>query len=126
MTREEQMGRKVAGRKVGRPQTNRVALSLRVSPAVRKRLEDRVKETGRSISQEAELLMEQTLQYERAFEAMRGTIKEIEERNVEAALVRRGWTWITDVRGKLWVSPDFPIERSHWVPMPPEEPKGEG
>ncbi len=50
----------MAAKKVGRPPANRVALSLRVSPEVKQRLDDLAEKSGRSISQEAELRLEQS------------------------------------------------------------------
>jgi len=78
--------------------------------------------SGRSISREAEHLIERALAYDRMMDAMRTNLAEIEKGNVEAALHRLGYTPIRTAHGKLWAPPGYPgIERSGFEPWQPGE-----
>lgn len=116
------MGKKQS--KIGRPrdEVKRMALSLRVTPTVRKLLDNAAAEAGRSISQEAEMMIERAIQYDRMFEAMKRTAEQIQQGNLEAELVRVGYELYRHPEyGKAWLSPGFPGERSGFITPPEKE-----
>ncbi len=58
-------------KRTGRPpsEVKRMSLSLRVTPTVKKLIENAAAESGRSISQEVEMMIERAVQYDRIFAA---------------------------------------------------------
>ena len=110
--------------KVGRPpdEVKRMALSLRVTPTVRKLLDNAAAEAGRSISQEAEMMIERAIQYDRTFEAMKTTMEKIKTGNIEAAFREIGYRSEVTENGKIWLPPEYPGPRSGWL-GPEEKPE---
>lgn len=99
----------------------RAPLSLLVRAEIKQLVDERAKASGRTQSQEAEMLIERCLQYDKTMEAMRSTLADIEKGSVEPALFRLGYTPIRTTKEgkvwKLWAEPGFPgIERSGFVP----------
>jgi hypothetical protein len=118
---------KAAKKRVGRPfkspppKGQRVSLGLKVTAEVKRHIDAAARASGRTQSQEAELLIERALQYDRTLEAMRTTLADMQQGNVEAALFRLGFTLVRHVQEgkawKLWAEPGFPgIERSGFIP----------
>ena len=72
------MGGQSMKAKVGRPRdpVRRMPLSLRVTPAVRKRLDRLAAASGRSISQEAELRLEQSFSNEALLSELIAVLKD--------------------------------------------------
>ena len=102
------------------PKGQRVSLGLKVRAEVKALVDREALKTGRTQSQEAELLIERCLQYDRTLAAMRMTLADMEKGSVEAALFRLGYTPIRTIKDgkayKLWAEPGFPVERSGFVP----------
>jgi len=69
-------------------------------------------ETGRTISREVEHMIERCLQYDRTLAAMGKTFEEIKQGNLEAALLRDGYTVerrrIGDKTWKAYREPGYP------------------
>ena len=69
---------RVATKRIGRPtkppkEGERVQLGLRVTPEMKKQLEDAAIQKGRSLSQEVELRLEQSLRFENHLLLTKGT-----------------------------------------------------
>ena len=103
----------------------RAALSLLVRPEIKRLVDARAKANSRTQSQEAEMMIERCLQYEKAMADLGIELGGIETGpmpTVEAAFWRRGYTPVRHLDGegrawKLWAEPGFPgVERSGFVP----------
>jgi hypothetical protein len=93
-----------------------------VAGPTKKAIVESTKASGRSISREAEHLIERALAYDRILAAMGTTLEKIKEGNLEAELWRSGYTPIRTPHGKLWAPPGYPgIERSGFVAAEPGE-----
>jgi len=93
----------------------RVHLGFRVTPELKRRLEEMATRTGRSQSQEAERRLEMSFEWERAlggFEEWKTKhgeeLKAIELGNYQAALHRGGWQRVHTPKGNVWVEPGVP------------------
>jgi len=94
---------------------------MRTTRETRDRLEQAAAASGRSLAQEIEYQLERVIQYDRAFEAMKMTIAEIQRGNLEAELQRAGYTLHRHPEyGKYWLSAGFPRDRSGFF-TPPEK-----
>jgi hypothetical protein len=99
----------------------RAPLSLLVRAEIKRLVDERAKASGRTQSQEAEMLIERCLAYDQTLEAMRTNLEEMAEDRFEAALRRRGFRpTLKMIDGKIWKSwaePGYPgIESSGFVP----------
>ena len=99
----------------------RAPLSLLVRAEIKQLVDERAKASGRTQSQEAEIMIERCLIYDQTMEAMRATIADMQKGNVEATLWRLGYTPVREWReGKVWkkwAEPGFPgVERGGFVP----------
>ena len=116
-------------RRIGRPTKSptpgtRVSLGLKVTPNIKRLLDGAAASSGRTQSQEAEMMIERCLTYDQTLEAMHTTLADMQKDNVEAALRRLGYTPVRvpnedkpDRPWKLWAEPGYPgIERSEFVP----------
>jgi hypothetical protein len=114
-------------KRIGRPMKapargKRVSLGLKVTAEVKRHIDKEARASGRTQSQEAEALIERALQYDRMLDAMRRTLGEIAQENIEAAFHRQGYTPIRDVRGKkAWAEPGFSVGRSEFIPQEAED-----
>jgi hypothetical protein len=80
------------------------------------------KASGRTVSSEAEHLIVRALQYDHLLQSMRTTLEEMERTNIDAVLVRKGYTPIRSAKGKLWAEPGYPgIQRSGFEESTPAE-----
>src|SRR5256885_3024959 len=121
MTRSAVLQRQ-GGRRIKKvPKGERTQIGVIVGGKTKALLLAAMKESGRTISREAEFLIEKALVYDSTLAAMKRTLEEIEKDNVEAALWRKGWRPVreTDKDGKiwkLWAQPGYPgIESSEFV-----------
>jgi hypothetical protein len=116
------------GRPMGRPVKDvpagrTVQLGVLVAAETKAVIAKAAKASGKSLSREAEALIERALTYDRQFQAMRTSIDEMMAGNVEATLWRLGFTPIRTPQGKLWAPPGYPgIERSGFIPVDEAEP----
>ena len=116
-------------KRMGRPPKNaneprRISLGLKVTPQIKELIDTRAKASGRTQSQEAELMIERAVQYDRTLAAMNQTLEQIQRGNLEAELVRQGHSFERTEYGRVWYPPGFPEEekRSGWV-LPKETPE---
>jgi hypothetical protein len=121
--------KKRKGRPPKSPTGKRVQLTTIVRADIKRRLDLAADKSGRTLSQELELLIERLMIYEAAFERMHTDATEMEKGNVEAVLWRLGYTPIQPFKDgqpqakegggywKVWAEPGFPgIERSGFIP----------
>ena len=104
-------------RAVGR---DRLPLGLKVTAKMKRYIDKLARDSGRTQSQEAELLMESALEFKITLGSMRTTLAEMETQNIDAVLFRLGYTPIRHVHEgkawKLWAEPGFPgVERPAFV-----------
>ena len=119
-TTTKRRGRPFKAPKAGK----RAPLSLLVRAEIKHLVDERAKASGRTQSQEAEMMIERCLTYDQTLEAMHTTLADMQKDNVEAALRRLGYTPIrvpntdkSDRPWKLWAEPGYPgTERSGFVP----------
>src|SRR5262245_61125749 len=89
------------GRPLKPPQKGkRVSVTVMIDPKLKQRIAADMRDSGRSQSQQIEMLLERCLTYDRMLSAMRTTVADIEQGNVEEALRRRGWTSMHTTQGK--------------------------
>jgi hypothetical protein len=90
-------------------------LGVIVSGVTKKALVEAIKVSGRSISREAEHLIERCLHYDRMMDAMRTNLAQMEKGNVEAVLHRLGYRPMRDLAtGKVaWCEPGHPAIVGH-------------
>jgi hypothetical protein len=105
------------------PRGTRVSLGLKVGADVKRRIDSAARASGRTQSQEAELLIERALQYERLLSAMNTSLEDIRRGQIEAAFRAAGYTAAHSSYGKVWLPKDYPVERSGFIA---QEPAGEG
>lgn len=96
-------------RRLGRPPKiapagTRASLGLKVTAAVKQRIDAAAHESGRTQSQEAERLIELALQWEQQMAAVR----KVAHGSTHAALRRLGWMPVTTTKGRVWLEPDVP------------------
>ena len=119
-TTTKRRGRPFKAPKAGK----RAPLSLLVRAEIKHLVDERAKTSGRTQSQEAEMMIERCLTYDQTLEAMRTTLADMQKDNVEAALRRLGYTPLRvpnedkpDRPWKLWAEPGYPgFERGGFVP----------
>jgi hypothetical protein len=90
-----------------------------VSYPIRKLIVESAKATGRSISREAEIMIERCANYDRVIENTRKTLADFDKGNHEAALRRAGYTPVYQPDGtKLWAEPGAvpPSGFEGWTP----------
>jgi hypothetical protein len=97
-----------------------------VRPEVKQLVDAQAKASGRTQSQEAEMMIEGYLLFKQRMGTLSGVLSEMERGNVEAALWRLGYTPVRMVKKetdgsstavKLWAEPGSPFERSGFVPQ---------
>jgi len=98
----------------------RAPLSLLVRAEVKRLVDKRAQDSGRTQSQEAEALIEKCLAYDEMMESMRTTLADMQNDSVEAALFRLGYTPVREIiegrAWKVWCEPGHPrAERSGFV-----------
>ncbi|MBR1279035.1 hypothetical protein [Bradyrhizobium sp. AUGA SZCCT0283] len=93
----------------------RVSLGLKVTADVKRKIVSAARASGRTQSQEAEALIERALTYDSMLEAMRTTMAEIAQGNVEDAFRNLGYGTIHSPYGDVWVPPGYPTERSGFI-----------
>jgi predicted amidohydrolase YtcJ len=120
------MGR--APKRIGRPfkppeAGARAVLGLRVRAELKRQIDEAAAQSGRTQSQEAEFLIEQGLiAAELLAMSSRRSTEEQAQAAAENNFRRRGYTWMHDSRGKIWLPPGMPGgSYSEW--LPPEEQK---
>jgi hypothetical protein len=89
----------------------RYPLNMRTTFEIRSKLEAAAAESGRSLAQEAESLIEKALQLDKVLAAMRTTIADIERGNIDSVLNRKGYTIVErdpDTHKKMWAEPGYP------------------
>ena len=108
-------------KRIGRPMKEpkrgkRVSLGLKVRAEVKQHIDKAARDSGRTQSQEAELLIEKALWDEERLVTLRWSLEEIVKGNVEAALHRADYIVVRDRDGRKWWSyePD-PKKRSGFV-----------
>ena len=119
-TTTKRRGRPFKAPKAGK----RAPLSLLVRAEIKHLVDERAKASGRTQSQEAEMMIERCLTYDQTLEAMGTTLADMQKDSVEGALRRLGYTPMRvpnedkpDRPWKLWAEPGYPgIERSGFVP----------
>jgi len=119
-TTTKRRGRPFKAPKAGK----RAPLSLIVRAEVKALVDERAKASGRTQSQEAEIMIERCLTYDQTLEAMQTTLADMQKDSVEATLRRLGYTPMRvpnegqpDRPWKLWAEPGYPgAGRSGFVP----------
>jgi hypothetical protein len=88
----------------------RFQIGVIVAGPTKKLIMEQAKISGRSISREAEHLIERAVSYDRVMKHMRSTLEEMEKGGVEAVLMRLGYTPIRDAGTgkKAWAEPGYP------------------
>jgi|GEM_PF-3642767 len=87
---------------------SRVSLGLKVTAQIKDLLDAQAKASGRTQSQEAEMMIERAIQYDRTLTAMKTTLEGIQRGNIETALREAGWrSFPVRGGGKAWVSDEF-------------------
>ena len=109
-------------KRTGRPskparEGRRYQIGVIVTGKTKKLIDEAARASGRTISREVEHLIERALAYDAMLKAMQTTQDEMKKGNVEAELVRQGYTLIRHPHEgktwKLWAEPNFPdIKRS--------------
>ena len=109
------------GKRIGRPTKapepgKRVSLGLKVRAEVKQHIDKAARDSGRTQSQEAELLIEKALWDEERLVTLKWSLEEIVKGNVEAALHRANYIVMRDRDGRKWWSyePD-PKKRSGFI-----------
>jgi len=104
-------------KRIGRPlkapqRGKKVALGLKVTADIKRRLDSAARASGRTQSQEAEHRIELSYQYERALgeveqakKRLMESLAEITQGNTKAELRRLGWTVSHDIRGEIFRPP---------------------
>ena len=104
-------------KRIGRPlkaphRGKKVALGLKVTADIKRRLDLAARASGRTQSQEAEHRIELSYQYERALgeveqakKRLMESLAEIKQGNIKAELRRSGWTVTHDARGEIFLPP---------------------
>jgi hypothetical protein len=108
-------------KRIGRPMKapargKRVSLGLKVTAEVKRHIDSAARASGRTQSQEAEILIERALQYDRMLGAMRTTLAQIEDGNIAAAMQRKGYTPQHTHRGTIWEPPGYRDDHSGFIP----------
>jgi hypothetical protein len=108
-------------KRIGRPMKapargKRVSLGLKVTAEVKRHIDSAARASGRTQSQEAEVLIERALQYDRMLASMGTTLADIQRGNVATALTRLGYKSVHTGHGKAWLEPGHPGDRSEFVP----------
>jgi hypothetical protein len=104
------------------PRGERTQIGVIVASRTKALLLKTMQQSGRTISREAEYLIEKALTYDSMLASMKRTLEEIEKDNIEAALWRKGWRPVREVGKddkiwKLWAEPGYPgIESSGFIP----------
>jgi hypothetical protein len=99
----------------------RAPLSLMVRPAIKQSVDAAARASGRTQSQEAELLIEQGLAVHQALVAMGTTVPELARRLAEKNFRDRGYTVIHDPHGDIWLPPGHPSAPPSSGFVPPEK-----
>lgn len=116
------------GRRIKKvPKGERTQIGVIVSGKTKALLLKAMQESGRTISREAEHLIEKALIYDGWLAAQRRTLEDLERGNVEAALYRLGYPMqrqIIDGKAwKVWAEPGFPIAHQPSGFVDPEDPR---
>jgi hypothetical protein len=112
MSAAKRKGRPFKAPKAGK----RAPLSLLVRAEIKAHVDGLARASGRTQSQEAEMLIERCLHYDRMLETMRTTLADIERGNIEAAFRRAGFTPVRTPDGdNIWVPASYEIKRSGFV-----------
>jgi hypothetical protein len=102
----------------------RYQIGVIVAGSTKKLIMEQATASGRSISREAEHLIERAVAYDRILKHMRSSLEEMEKGGVDAVLFRLGYTPIRDAATgkKAWAEPGFPgIQRSGFEAWKPGE-----
>jgi hypothetical protein len=94
-------------------QRSRITIDL--SSPTRALIEKQAKISGRRVSREAEILIEECLLYRRMAEDTRSTVEQMFNGMIESAFVRLGYRPVLVKEGKLWAEPGFP-GLDDWLP----------
>jgi hypothetical protein len=114
----------VTPRRIGRPMKpptgKRAQLTVLVRADIKRAIDQAAQKSGRTQSQEAEHWLERLLVYEATLRQLQTDLAGMEKGNIEPVLWRRGYSPVrTIIDGKvwkLWAEPDFPLERSGFMP----------
>jgi hypothetical protein len=103
-------------KRIGRPikapgKSERVSLGLRVTAVIKRHIDAAARASGRTQSQEAEILIERALTYDDLLQAMHTTLANVTKGNVEAAFRSAGYRWIHTAYGKIWVPKEYPLKQ---------------
>ena len=105
--------------RIGRPpktppekQVKRVQIGLFVRADIKRRIDAAAKATGRTLSQEAEQLIERGLMADQIAQIRGSTLEGIRLEVVEAALRQTGHTYDHSPYGKIWYPPGHPHKGS--------------
>jgi hypothetical protein len=99
----------------------RYPLNMRTTFEIRSKLEAAAAESGRSLAQEAESLIERALQLDKVLAAMNTSLEKMENDSRDAELIRIGYIIVQrdpDTHKKLWAEPGYPGTehlRSDWL-----------
>jgi hypothetical protein len=102
----------------------RFQIGVIVAGPTKKLIMEAAKVSGRSISREAEHMIERSAAFDTILKHMRTSLEEMEKGGVEAVLSRLGYVPIRDAATgkKAWAEPGYPgIERSGFEPWKPRE-----
>lgn len=106
---------KAVKQRVGRPSKSvspgqRFSLGLKVTAEIKQLIDTLARRTGRTQSQQAELMIEFYFQYQATLAALRTSLTMIEKDGVELRLFRQGWRPISSSKTslKLWAPPGYP------------------
>ena len=100
-----------AARKPG--QRKRPQLGVIVSQEMKDLIEQMARDSGRSMGQQVEAMLERCKAYDAALTDMRQTVHSLEgvkTKVIETVLFRHMWSWLPTTRGgKIWVPPGTPL-----------------
>ncbi|SDR31388.1 hypothetical protein SAMN05519103_01934 [Rhizobiales bacterium GAS113] len=109
------MTKAAAKRSVGRPikpaaPGQRFSLGLKVTAEIKQLIDALARKTGRTQSQQVELMVEGFLQFQATLAALRTSLTMLEKDGVELRLYRKGWRPISSSKTplKLWAPPGYP------------------
>jgi hypothetical protein len=87
------------------PPGRTVQLGVLVAAGTKAIIAEAARASGRSLSREAEALIERALAYDRQFQAMGTSLEQIKQGNLEIELRKAGYMPIRGPRGTAWLEP---------------------
>jgi len=119
MSEKPRRGRPIKPQPRGR---KRVQISLIIDTATKTRMDKEAKDSGRTVSQVGEWLIEKALTVDDVLRGMGRTMQGIARENLEAEMLRQGWAKHHDSGRVMWLPPErSPVERSGFIEWSEED-----